>query len=205
MKNEMKAKARSRWPSLILFSLGLFSTPLPQMKRSYFEMKLSGILTLTTAVAVMAIGCMDTRAQSSASPPPSNHMTSHHAKGTFEVTMKPLTLGDAGASDKFARMSLDKQFAGDLVGTGKGEMLSAQTDVKGSAGYVAIEKVVGTLEGHKGTFVFQHSGTMNRGVPQLTITVVPDSGTEGLIGIAGTFRIEIKDSKHFYDFEYTLP
>ncbi len=132
-------------------------------------------------------------------------MTAHHAKGTFEVSMQPLPLADADAGDKLARMSLDKRFAGDLVGTGKGEMLSAGTVTKGSAGYVAIEKVVGTLDGRKGSFVFQHSATMDRGTPQLTIVVVPDSGTEGLAGIKGTFRLEIKDGKHFYDFEYTLP
>ena len=170
-------------------------------------MKLSSIPALTFAIAIITVAFMDTRAQSSPNPPPtpSTHMIPHHAKGTFEVTMKLLPPADAGADDKLARMSLDKQFAGDLVGTGKGEMLSAGTAVKGSAGYVAIEKVVGTLDGRKGSFVFQHSAVMNRGVPQLTITVVPDSGTEGLTGIAGTFQIEIKDSKHFYDFEYTLP
>jgi hypothetical protein len=102
-------------------------------------------------------------------------------------------------------MSFNKRFAGDLVGTSRGEMLSAQTDVKGSAGYVAIEKVVGTLAGHKGSFVFQHSGIMDHGKLQSTIVVVPDSGTEELAGIAGNFRIDIKDGKHFYEFEYTLP
>ena len=170
-------------------------------------MKLSSIPAFTAAIVIMAVGFMDTRGQSSPKPLPipSNHMTAHHAKGTFEVTMKPLPLADAGADDKLARMSLDKKFAGDLVGTGRGEMLSAGTEVKDSAGYVAIEKVVVTLDGRKGSFVFQHSAAMNRGVPQLTITVVPDSGTEGLTGIAGTFQIEIKDGKHFYDFEYMLP
>ena len=170
-------------------------------------MKLSSIPALTAAIVIMSVGFMDVRAQSSPNrpPTPSTHIITHHAKGTFEVTMNPLPLADTGGGDKLARMSLDKQFAGDLVGTGKGEMLSAGTKVKGSAGYVAIEKVVGTLDGRKGSFVFQHSAVMNRGVPQLTITVVPDSGTEGLTGIAGTFQIEIKDSKHFYDFEYTLP
>ncbi len=170
-------------------------------------MQISGISTLTLVIAIVTVPFMDAHAQSSRNTPPesSTHLITHHAKGTFEVTMKPLPSVDAGADDKLARMSLDKQFAGDLVGTGKGEMLSAGTEVKGSAGYVAIEKVVGTLDGRKGSFVFQHSATMNRGAPQLTITVVPDSGTEGLTGIAGKFQIDIKDGKHFYDFEYTLP
>jgi hypothetical protein len=132
-------------------------------------------------------------------------MTTHHAKGTFEVTLKPAALADAGADGKLARMSIDKKFAGDLVGTSKGEMLSAKTDTKGSAGYVAIEKVVGELDGRKGTFVFQHSATMDHGQPHSSVVVVPDSGTEGLAGIKGTFQIDIKDGKHLYDFEYSLP
>lgn len=132
-------------------------------------------------------------------------MTTHHAKGTFEVTLKPMEAADSAADGKLGRMSIDKKFAGDLVGTSKGEMLSAQTDTKGSAGYVAIEKVSGELEGRKGTFVLQHSATMDRGQPQLSVVVVPDSGTEGFVGIKGTLQIEIKDGKHFYDFEYSLP
>jgi hypothetical protein len=83
-------------------------------------------------------------------------------------------------------------------------MLSAGTNVKGSAGYVAIERVSGTLRGRKGSFVLQHSGTMTRGVPQLTITVVPDSGTGQLTGLTGKMNINIVDGKHFYDFEYAL-
>lgn len=121
------------------------------------------------------------------------------------MTLKPVPLADSGADSKLGRMSIDKKLAGDLVGTTKGEMLSAQTDTKGSAGYVAIEKVVGELDGRKGTFVLQHAGTMDRGESQLSVVVVPDSGTEGLAGIKGTFRIDIKDGKHFYDFEYSLP
>jgi hypothetical protein len=134
-------------------------------------------------------------------------MTTHHAKGTFEVTLKPVPLADSGsgADGKLGRMSIDKQFAGDLVGTSKGEMLSAQTDTKGSACYVAIEKVVGELDGRKGTFVFQHSGTMERGQSHLSVAVVPDSGTEGFVGIKGTLQIDIKEGKHFYDFEYSIP
>jgi hypothetical protein len=101
-------------------------------------------------------------------------------------------------------MSLDKQFHGDLEATSKGEMLSAGTAVKGSAGYVAMEHVSGTLHGKSGTFVLQHSGTMARGTPQLSVTVVPDSGTGQLAGLAGTMTINIAGGKHSYEFEYTL-
>jgi hypothetical protein len=169
-------------------------------------MKRSGILASAVAIAVMVIA-FEIRAQFPVASPPksSDPMTTHHAKGTFEVTLKPLSLSDAEAGDKLGRMSFTKQFAGDLVGTSKGEMLSAQTDVKGSAGYVAIERVTGTLAGRKGSFVFQHSGVMDHGNPQSTIVVVPDSGTEELAGIAGNFRIDIKEGKHFYEFDYTLP
>jgi hypothetical protein len=101
-------------------------------------------------------------------------------------------------------LSIDKQFHGGLEATSKGVMLAAMTAVKGSAGYVAIEKVSGTLGGRSGTFVLQHSGIMNRGAPQLIITIVPDSGTGELAGIAGKMAINIVEGKHFYEFDYTL-
>src|SRR5213075_2706416 len=97
------------------------------------------------------------------------------------------------------RMSIDKQFHGDLFATSKGEMLMAGTAVKGSAGYVAIERVTGTLAGKTGTFVFQHSGTMDKGAPTLVVSVVPDSGTGELTGLRGSFSIEITGGKHMYD------
>ncbi|MBZ5722414.1 MAG: DUF3224 domain-containing protein [Acidobacteriia bacterium] len=127
-----------------------------------------------------------------------------HAGGTFDVKLNPLTLDDKVADATLGRMSIDKQFHGDLEGTSKGEMLSAATSVKGSAGYVAIERVSGTLGGRSGSFVLQHSGTMTRGTPQLTITVVPDSGTGQLVGLAGRMTIKIDNGKHSYEFEYTL-
>src|SRR5882757_9344211 len=108
-------------------------------------------------------------------------MTSH-ANGTFEVKLLPQPTEEKALS----RMSIDKQFHGDLEATSKGEMLSAMTDVKGSAGYVAIERVSGTLRGRAGSFVLQHTGTMTRGTPQLSVTVVPDSGTDQLAGVTGT-------------------
>ena len=125
------------------------------------------------------------------------------ASGTFEVKVIPQVMDDK-TDASLGRMSLDKQFHGDLEATGKGEMLSATTSVKGSAGYVAIERVSGKLHGRSGSFVLQHSGTMTRGEPQLTITVVPDSGTGKLVGLVGKMNINIVDGKHFYDFEYTL-
>jgi hypothetical protein len=102
-------------------------------------------------------------------------------------------------------MALDKQFHGDLEGTSKGQMLSTMGDVKGSAGYVAMERVRGTLHGRTGTFALQHGGTMTRGAPSLTITVVPDSGTGELVGLTGTMEIHIVEGKHSYDFSYALP
>lgn len=127
------------------------------------------------------------------------------AKGTFTVEMKPQ--GEPVAADGVStgRMSLRKRFDGDLVGSGDGEMLTALTPVKGSAGYVAIERVAGTLHGRAGGFVFQHSGLMNQGAQQLSIRVVPGSGTGALAGIEGQFRIQIVDGRHLYEFEYTLP
>jgi hypothetical protein len=126
------------------------------------------------------------------------------ASGTFEVKLTPLPMADKAEDAPLGRMSIDKQFHGDLEATSKGEMLTAGTAVKGSAGYVAIERVSGTLQGRSGTFVLQHSGTMTRGAPQLTVTVVPDSGTGQLVGLAGKLAIKIADGKHSYDLEYTL-
>jgi hypothetical protein len=126
------------------------------------------------------------------------------ASGTFEVKMNPQPQEENVGDPTVARMSLDKEFDGDLKATSKGQMLAAGTDVQGSAGYVAIERVVGTLNGHTGTFALQHSGTMTRGAGQTIITVVPDSGTAQLVGLTGKMGIDIVDGKHFYEFEYTL-
>jgi len=132
-----------------------------------------------------------------------------HASGTFEVKVTPQKPDNKEAeAANIGRMSIDKQFHGDLEGTSKGEMLAAGTagtDVKGSGGYVAMERITGTLKGRSGTFVLQHSGTMTRGAPQLSVTVVPDSATGQLVGLAGKMNIIITDGKHSYDFEYTLP
>ena len=125
--------------------------------------------------------------------------------GEFSVSLKPITAyaeGQAGIN--LGRMSIDKTFSGDLAATSKGEMLSALTPTKGSAGYVAIEQVVGNLSGKSGTFVLQHFGTMDKGKDRLILEVVPDSGTAELQGLSGKMAIIIKDGKHFYEFEYEL-
>jgi hypothetical protein len=129
-----------------------------------------------------------------------------HATGPFDVKLTPQ---DDKIDPTLGRMTLGKTFQGDLEATSEGQMLTASTDVKGSAGYVAIERVTGTLHAsvgpRTGTFALQHSGTMTRGVPELNITVVPDSGTGQLVGLTGKLIIHIADGKHSYDFEYTLP
>ena len=126
------------------------------------------------------------------------------ASGTFDVQLTPQTPDERTGDPAIARMSLDKQFHGDLEAVSAGQMLAAGTDVEGSAGYVALERVTGTLRRRSGSFSLQHSGTMTRGVPHLTITVVPDSGTDQLAGLAGSMEIDIADGKHFYNFAYTL-
>jgi hypothetical protein len=125
-----------------------------------------------------------------------------HATGTFEVKLAPqaVTFEESG----LGRLSIDKVFQGDLQATSKGEMLAHRTAVQGSAGYVAMERVEGTLNGRAGTFVLQHSGTMNRGAQQLALTVVPDSATGELEGLSGSMKIIIEGGQHSYEFEYEL-
>ncbi len=143
--------------------------------------------------------------------------TAKRASGSFEVKLNPLPTADAdkgaasaGGDNKdggaaLGRMSIDKQFHGELEATSQGEMLTAMTGTKGSAGYVAIERVTGSLAGRSGAFTLQHTGTMNRGTPELSVTVVPDSGTGQLTGLTGRMTIRIEaGGKHFYDFDYSL-
>jgi len=128
-----------------------------------------------------------------------------HAAGPFDVKVAPqaLALEDGGEGAARGRMSLDKQYDGEIDAVSKGEMLTAMTGTQGSAGYVAIEKVSGTLGGRKGTFALQHNATMTRGMPFLNIIVVPDSGTGELVGLTGTMKIDIAEGgKHFYAFDY---
>lgn len=126
------------------------------------------------------------------------------ARGTFEVRLSPLATYNQAEGSLLGRMSIDKQFGGDLEASSQGEMLTAGAIAKGSAGYVAIERVCGVLQGRSGTFILQHGATMTRGIPQLSVIVVPDSGTGELAGLAGRMTIEIADGKHSYEFEYTI-
>lgn len=123
-----------------------------------------------------------------------------HAHGTFDVKLLPQPTEEKTLS----RMSIDKQFHGDLEAVSKGEMLAAMGNLKGSAGYVAMERVTGSLHGRTGTFVLQHSSTMTRGTPHQSITVVPDSGGDQLTGLTGSMTVIIADGKHSYEFEYTI-
>ena len=123
------------------------------------------------------------------------------ANGNFKVNLTPRQDGESSA---VGRMSIDKQFSGDLEATSKGQMLMASTSVQGSAGYVAIEKVTGTLKGKSGTFYLQHNGVMNRGAGELSVKVLPDSGTDELTGLKGKMNIIIANGDHSYEFDYTF-
>ncbi|MEO5618359.1 MAG: DUF3224 domain-containing protein [Candidatus Eisenbacteria bacterium] len=130
---------------------------------------------------------------------------SQRAVGPLEVKLTPQKPEDDGVGAAIGRMLLDKTFRGNLEATSKGQMLAFMTTVKGSAGYVAIEQVTGALHGRSGTFVLQHSSLMRRGSPEQNITVIPDSGTGELAGLAGKMVIIIEGGKHSYEFDYTLP
>ncbi|HEX4934398.1 MAG TPA: DUF3224 domain-containing protein [Gemmatimonadaceae bacterium] len=124
------------------------------------------------------------------------------ASGTFTVKLTPQPADEYADGKSLGRLTIDKVFEGDLAATSAGQMLSAMTAVKGSAGYVAIERVTGTLGGRSGTFVLQHSGTMHRGAASLVLTVVPDSGTGALDGLGGGMQIIIEGGVHSYVFDY---
>lgn len=127
------------------------------------------------------------------------------ASGEFEVKLRPQAAAEGTEAARIGRQSIDKQFRGDLQGSSLGEMLAVMTEVKGSAAYVAMERVEGTLHGRNGSFVLHHRATMNRGAPTLSVEVVPDSGTGELVGLSGSMRIEITQGQHRYVFEYLLP
>src|SRR5215470_12627910 len=167
----------------------------------------SGMLTHAAGVVFVAVlvGSLPLRAQTPTfKPSPREGTVKQVARGTFDVKLTPTPASDDPARADLGRMTIDKLFHGDLEGTSKGEMLTAGTATKGSAGYVAIERVTGTLQGRKGSFILQHTATMNRGTPQLNIIVLPDSGTEQLAGIAGMMTIKIDQGQHFYEFDYTF-
>jgi hypothetical protein len=126
-----------------------------------------------------------------------------HAKGTFDVKVTPQPADDP-AGGPFGRLFLDKQFHGDLEARSNGQMLASGTGAESSGAYVALERVSGALHGRRGSFVLQHNGTMRKGVASMTVTVVPDSGTDELTGLAGKMTILIAGGTHSYAFEYTL-
>jgi hypothetical protein len=126
----------------------------------------------------------------------------HHAHGTFTVKVAPLP---SASVEGIARYSLDKELHGDLEATSKGEMMGVGDPKSGSAGYVAVELITGTISGKHGSFALQHSSSMDAGAPTMNIKVVPGSGSGELKGISGTFIIHIENGQHFYDFDYTLP
>ena len=127
------------------------------------------------------------------------------ASGSFDVSVQPLANADVSSDPLLGRFLLIKKFSGGLEASARGHMLSAGTAMKGSAGYVAIDQITGSLDGRKGSFVLQHSGSMKRGAPTLSVMVVPDSGTGELTGLVGTLSISIVGGKHFYDFLYSFP
>ena len=124
--------------------------------------------------------------------------------GQFDVTIVPETLSDTAAQSGLGRMALSKRYHGALEASAQGEMLSVRASVAGSAGYVALERVEGTLDGRRGSFYLQHSGTMTRGTPGLSVTVVPDTGTGQLQGLSGSLAIRIEEGRHYYDFTYDI-
>jgi hypothetical protein len=163
------------------------------------------IVIATTSVSIGSAYAIRHQAQAPAkSPIQKETLITSHAKGTFEVKVVPVA-DDRAGDQSLGRLTIDKQIHGDLEATSVGQMLTATTAVKGSAGYVAMEKVTGTLQGRSGSFILQHSGTMAGGSQQLNITVVPDSGSGQLVGLTGKMNIIIADGKHSYDFEYALP
>ncbi len=127
------------------------------------------------------------------------------AKGTFDVTLSKQPAPSGILSAQIGVMTLEKRFHGDLEASSLGQMLSVMGAVSGSAGYVAMERIIGSLDGRQGSFVLQHAGTMDRGVAKQMISVIPDSGTEALEGLSGTMAIEITGGEHFYTFDYALP
>jgi glucose/arabinose dehydrogenase len=161
-----------------------------------------------TIIALVVLGASASQPQtptSAAKTSSQETRLTNQASGPFDVKLTPQTVADQSADSTLGRMSIEKQFHGDLEATSKGEMLTVSTSVKGSGVYVAVELVTGTLQGRKGSFALHHTGIMTRGTPELKITVVPESGTDQLVGLSGTMAIQIDNGKHSYRFDYTLP
>ena len=130
---------------------------------------------------------------------------SHIATGRFDIKLQPQGLSPAAEATGLGRLSLDKQFSGDLQASSQGEMLSFRSSTPGSAGYVAMERVHGSLHGRSGSFMLQHSASMAQGQSTQSITVVPDSATDALLGLRGSMQITIDNGEHSYRFEFQLP
>jgi len=126
-----------------------------------------------------------------------------HSTGTFEVKVTPLPPEENIGDPTIGRLALEKRFSGGMTGTSKGQMLGISTAIKDSGGYVAAERFTGTVDGKKGSFALQHSGTMQKAKYNMNVTIVPDSGTKELAGISGTLIIRIEGDKHFYELRYT--
>jgi hypothetical protein len=164
------------------------------------RIRFHAISAVMVAIATAAI------AQSNPASPQKRTMPAMQtAEGTFEVKTAPLAVNDATAGTTIARYTLEKQYHGGLEATAKGEMMGVGSPASGTAGYVAMEQITGTLSGRKGSFALQHSSTMEAGKFEMNIRVVPGSGTEELAGIAGALTIAIANGKHAYRLEYTLP
>jgi hypothetical protein len=162
--------------------------------------RMAGAILLAMALMAATLAVDPVRADPPQTDRPKEKTFMSEVTGEFDVKVVPVDTGD----DKMGMMTLDKQYHGDLNATGQGRMLTGMTDVKGSAAYVAIERVKGKLKGAEGTFLMHHTGIMSKGSQSLVIRVVPDSGTGDLAGIEGEMHIKIADGKHFYRFEYTL-
>jgi Protein of unknown function (DUF3224) len=162
--------------------------------------RLLGSAAVTLALVIAGLAADRVTAESNKATTTGEKKFMHEVSGEFDVKVSPVDTGDA----KLGMMTLDKKYHGDLDATGVGRMLTGMTDVKGSAAYVAMERVSGKLKGAAGTFLIYHTGVMNKGAQSLSIRVVPDSGTGELAGIDGQLHIKIADGKHFYRFEYTL-
>jgi uncharacterized protein DUF3224 len=158
----------------------------------------SAAVTLALVIAGLAADRVTAKADQATTTGEKKFM--HEVSGEFDVKAGPVDTGDA----KLGMMTLDKKYHGDLDATAAGRMLTGMTDVKGSAAYVAMERVSGKLKGAAGTFLLYHTGVMNKGTQSLSIRVVPDSGTGELAGLDGQVHIKIADGKHFYRFEYTF-
>jgi len=168
---------------------------------------MNGRSAIAAALCLVPAFASTTRAQTPAKAPASKGTSmTQHASGTFDVKVQPLPADEKVPGLKVGRFGVEKQWKGDFEGTSKGEMMTADASVEGSGGYAAVELLTGTLKGRSGSFTLVHQGTMSKNANfNMLITVVPDSGTGQLAGLAGSLKIAIADGKHSYTFDYTLP